>query len=85
MSTTYASSDAVQAYLFECDDAFLFAISLDPTGSNIPSNYSLTGWELVTKFALGVQEPMPVAIEPEPVIAAMRTRGYYVWRQGTKR
>jgi len=34
------------------------------------------------KFRLGVREPMPASIEPEPVIRGIAADGYYVWRRG---
>jgi hypothetical protein len=39
MPTIYGPSadiDPGQAYLFQCDDNGLFAVSLDPTGGNLP-------------------------------------------------
>jgi hypothetical protein len=85
MGFAYTSSDALRAYLFECDEDGLFAISLDPHGSNIPQRYCPQGWSLREEFALGVHEPMPIAIDPERVIQSIRSLGYYVWRQGAKR
>ena len=84
MATTYAPSDALHAYLFECDDDALFAVSLDPLGSNIPRRSCLQGWRYRTEFALGMHEPMPIAIAPEPVLHGLRSVGYYIWREGTK-
>ena len=84
MVSTYTSYDTIRAYLFECDDDGLFAISLDPTGENIPKHYCLQGWTFREEFALGVHEPMPVAIAPEAVLQSLRKVGYYVWRQGRK-
>ena len=68
MATTYAASDALDAYLFECDDDALYAVSLDPLGANIPRRSCLQGWRRIAEFALGVHEPMPVAIDPETVL-----------------
>ena len=85
VASTYTYSEHVRAYLFECEDDGLFAVSLDPSGANIPKRYCHEGWTLREEFDLGVDEPMPVAIEPGPVIQGIRTAGYYVWRQGRKR
>jgi hypothetical protein len=57
-------TDILQAYLFECDDDGLFAVSLDPLGRNIPRNACLEGWRCKTGFLLGVHLPVPAAIDP---------------------
>jgi hypothetical protein len=86
MASIYATSESLHAYLFECEgDAGLFAVSLEPLGSNIPLAPCFDGWRMREAFELGVHEAMPVAIDPEPVLQGIRARGYYVWRQGTKR
>ena len=85
MASTYAAPDALDAYLFECDDDALFAVTLDPTGSNIPQRTCPQGWRRVAEFALGVHEPIPVAIAPERILQAIRSIGYYIWREGRKR
>jgi hypothetical protein len=84
MATAYASSDALRAYLFECGDDALFAVTLDPTGSNIPQKTCPQGWRRIAEFALGVHEPIPVAIAPERILQAIRSIGYYIWREGKK-
>ncbi len=81
---TYAPSDALQAYLSECDDDALFTVSLDPLGSNIPHRSCPQGWSYKAEFALGVHEPMPIAIAPDRVLQGLRSVGYYIWREGTK-
>jgi len=48
--------DARPAHLFRCGD--LFAVSLDPTGSNIPLNGCYEQWEHVSEFELGVRESL---------------------------
>jgi len=75
-------SDALEAYLFECDDPGLHAVSLDRSGSNIPRTAGCGPWSLKTAFALGIHEPLPIAIAPEPILRALRANGYYVWREG---
>jgi hypothetical protein len=81
--TVHADSDAVQAYLFRCDDNGLFAVSLDASGRNIPRGACVEGWHFVSAFALGVQEPVPASISPEPILRGIRDAGYYVWREGS--
>jgi hypothetical protein len=75
-------TDILQAYLFECDDDGLFAVSLDPHGRNIPRNACLEGWRCKTGFLLGVHLPVPAAIDPEPILRGIRGVGYYIWREG---
>jgi hypothetical protein len=84
VASTYTHSDHVRAYLFECEDDGLFAVSLEPSGSNIPERYCHEGWTLREEFELGMDEPMPIAVDPGPVIRGVREYGYYVWRQGRK-
>ena len=74
--------DATTAYLFQCGESDLFAVSHDPTGANIPRAQCAQGWLVRDKFRLGVREPMPASIEPEPVIRGIAADGYYVWRRG---
>ena len=74
--------DTTTAYLFQCGESHLFAVSHDPTGANIPRAQCAQGWLVRDKFRLGVREPMPVSIEPEPVIRGIAADGYYIWRRG---
>jgi len=74
--------DATLAYLFQGDDSGLFAISNDPTGKNIPRGACPEGWRLKSEFALGVGEPLPIAIDPEPILLGLRRLGFYIWREG---
>jgi hypothetical protein len=86
MAIDYARSDSVTAYLFECgDDDLLFAVSLEPTGSNLPQRTCPQGWRRIGEFALGAHEPPPVAINPQRILQAVRSIGYYIWREGKKR
>jgi hypothetical protein len=48
-----ADTDTVQAYLFECDDDRLFAVSIDPHGRNIPRNACSEGRRLKSASAGG--------------------------------
>ena len=84
MAIDYARSDSVTAYLFVCGDDALFGVTLDPAGSNIPKKTCPQGWRRVAEFALGVHEPMPVEIDPARVLQAIRSIGYYIWREGKK-
>lgn len=68
----------LQAYLFQLGDSDQFAVSLDPTGSNLPTG-DRAEWCLRKEFSLGVQDPMPVPMDPEPVLRGIRVRGYFTW------
>jgi len=41
------------------------------------------GWVFVREFALGVREPMPIRANPEPVLRALKARGFFVSREGS--
>ena len=46
-------SDAQTAYLFQCGDEELFAVSADKAGTNIPRSSCTQGWLLRQEFQLG--------------------------------
>jgi len=75
-------TDTLEAYFFQCDEEALFAVSLDPSGGNIPRGACAEGWRLRTAFMLGVRQPVPAAIAPEPILRGIRAAGYYIWREG---
>ena len=75
--------DATTAFLFQCGKSDLFAVSRDRTGANIPRVECPDGWLLRTAFKLGIHEPVPVAIEPEPILRGVAADGYFIWRSGT--
>jgi hypothetical protein len=74
--------DAQTAYLFQCGDEELFAVSPDKGGKNIPRSSCTQGWLLRQEFQLGRQDPVPTAISPEPVLRSITDKGYYIWRAG---
>ena len=74
--------DATTAFLFQCGERNLFAVSHDETGANIPTAECLEGWVLRNSFRLGVREPVPAAIEPEPILRGIAANGYFIWRAG---
>jgi len=80
--TTYAETDSLQAYLFQCDDNGLYGVSLDALGANLPRNGCQEGWRFKQAFALSVQDVVPASIPPEPILRGIRDVGYYVWREG---
>jgi len=75
--------DATMAYLFQCGESDLFAVSKDQTGANIPRAQCAQGWLLRDTFRLGVREPVPASIQPEPILRGIATDGYYIWRRGS--
>ena len=77
------SNDARPAFMFQCGDSNLWAITLDGSGALLPKDACDGAWLLRREFPLGVHEALPVAIAPEPIIRAIDADGYYLWRQGT--
>lgn len=75
--------DARRAFLFQCGEGDLFAVSLDRNAANIPANICDAVWRLRDAFPLGVQEAMPISMAPEPVLRGIEADGYFVWRWGS--
>lgn len=75
--------DARRAYLFQCGESDLFAVSLDRDAANIPASICDAAWRLRDAFPLGVQEAMPIGMAPEPVLRGIEADGYFVWRRGS--
>jgi hypothetical protein len=75
--------DATTAFLFQCGESDLFAVSRDQTGVNIPKAECVEGWHLREMFRLGVREPVPAPIQPEPILRGIAANGYFIWRRGT--
>ena len=74
--------DAQTAYLFQCGDEELFAISPDKIGKNIPRTSCTQGWLLRERFALGTQVPALNLIGTKPILRSIIDKGYYIWRAG---
>ena len=75
--------DAQTAYLFQCGDEELFAVSPDKAGKNIPRTSCTQGWQLRQEFKLGAENPVPVAIGSRSILRGIIAKGYYIWRAGT--
>jgi hypothetical protein len=75
-------TDPQTAYLFQCGDEQLFAVSSEIAGDVIPRSICTQGWLLRQEFKLGAHEPLPAAIQCEPVIRGIDAKGYYIWRVG---
>jgi hypothetical protein len=79
-----SDDEAQRAFLFHCAfEADLHAISLDRSGSNIMPGQCPTGWVLDQEVMIGVQDALPVALAPEPVLRGLRNVGFYVWKEGS--
>ena len=68
------------AYLFQCGDEGLFAVSPDKAGTNIPRSSCPQGWLLRQEFQLAGNS-VPTAISPQPVLRSITDKGYYIWRE----
>ncbi|RUO97364.1 hypothetical protein [Hyphomicrobium sp.] len=69
--------DATKAYLFANTEEPVKAISRDREGANLPL---LRGqWVREGEVTVGVQEPLQVDIDPEPVLRGLRSDGYFIW------
>jgi hypothetical protein len=79
-----SGSDAQEAHLFLCLGTGHYAVSNDPSGENLPKEACNEGWKYVQAFALGVREPVPIGVDPEPIIRALRDDGFYVLGNGTR-
>lgn len=79
---TTGGDSATRAFLFRsCADNRTWAITSHKAGGNLPAIPE--GWVLVREFALGVREPMPIRANPEPVLRALKARGFFVFREGS--
>jgi hypothetical protein len=77
-----ADLDASKAYLFLCIENGRYGVSNDVAGRNLPHDDCLSGWKLISEFVLGVKEVLPLAADPEPILAALRADGFYVFPEG---
>ena len=70
--------DTVPAHLFLCLENGHYGVSSDASGKNLPTEACLSGWRYVKTFKLGVREALPFQANPEPVLRALRSEGYYI-------
>ena len=68
------------AYLFQCREEDLYAVSHDITGGNIPRSPCTLGWRMCEEFQLGRRAPVPAPIMPDAILKGIADMGYYVWR-----
>jgi hypothetical protein len=74
--------DARTAYLFQCGDEDLFAVSPDKDGKNIPRSSCTQGWLLQRELQLGTRDLAATAISPKTILRGIIDKGYYIWRAG---
>ncbi len=67
------------AFLFQ--SGVLAAITLDSSGANLPDPGG-DRWLLVRTVTLGVRD-VGLDMNPEPVLAAIKSQGHYLWRTDT--
>jgi hypothetical protein len=80
-----SDDDASVAHLFECGCEPILAVTCDRSGANLPASSCVEGWRFKATFSLGVHEPMPLPISPEPILRGIKSDGYYMWRNGPVR
>jgi hypothetical protein len=68
------------AYLFQCMDEDLYAVSHEITGANIPRSVCTQGWRFCEEFQLGRRAYVPAPVMAEPILKGIADKGYYVWR-----
>jgi len=76
------SHDAQTAYLFQCGDEDLFAVSPDKAGKNIARTSCTQGWLLREEVQLGMRDLVPTAISPKTILRGITDKGHYIWRAG---
>ena len=74
--------DAQTAYLFQCGDEELFAVSSDKADKNIPRSSCTQGWQLRQELELGAKNPVPAPIGSKSILRGIVAKGYYIWRAG---
>lgn len=67
------------AFLFQ--SGVLGAVTLDSSGANLPDSGGLP-WVLARMVTLGVRD-VGLDMNPEPVLAAIKSQGYFLWRTDT--
>jgi hypothetical protein len=70
------------AYLFQCGEEDLFAVSPDKAGENIPRTSCTQGWLLRQKLQLGMRDLAPIAVSRKTILRGIIDKGYYIWRAG---
>ena len=70
------------AYLFQCGDERIFAVTPDKAGKNIARASCEGGWLLRQALVLDGSVQTPDALRPETLLRSIATKGFYIWRSG---
>ena len=73
--------DSKPAFLFESEAGELLGVSLRADGADLPPGRRGEPWRFRCTFLLGVHEPVPETVDPEPILRGVAARGYFVWRR----
>lgn len=73
--------DSKPAFLFEQESSELLGVSLRADGGDLPQGDAAEPWRFLREFLLGVHEPVPEAVDPEPILRGIAAQGYFVWRR----
>ncbi len=68
----------MKAHLFLCIDNGHYAVSQDKDGGNLPRDECAGGWRFVRSLTVEVEQPLPLAVDPEPILRGLKADGYYV-------
>jgi hypothetical protein len=77
MMLTTLPDDARVAHLFASAEGNFYAVTLQPSGNNLPADGG--PWTYERAFALGIQEVLPVDVSAEPMLRGLTSRGYFMW------
>jgi hypothetical protein len=67
-----------QAHLFLCLSNGHYAVSADKAGGNLPLTECAEGWKYIKPITVGVQQPLVIGMDPEPVLRALLDVGFYI-------
>lgn len=73
-------TEALTVYLFENALEDKLGVTCESSGSSLPLQGAGV-WTLKLKFALAVDRPNPIGINPEPILRGLTANGYFVWSQ----
>lgn len=70
------------AYLFQCGEEELFAVTQDASGRNIPRSSCTQSWRLSETFHLRDRTVAPNTLGQEAMRKGISAKGFYIWRTG---
>lgn len=71
-------SEPLAAYLFENESENMAGVCLTPDATGLPA-LKKGDWVLRTKFALAVDQPTSIGMNPEPILRGLAANGYFIW------